>query len=294
MRSRRVPTRLPCLLVVAACCGGFAPSVATAADKTAVACIQSAEDGETARKAGELVRARALFGKCQARECPTVLRHDCASWFEDTERQIPSIVPGAHDAAGRDVVDVRVSVDGAAVRDHLDGSPLELDPGSHVLRFESAGVPPAEIQLVLRTGEKNRAVVANLVPPAPAAPPVPPPPPSRPPPPSPVPPEPARHVPAGAWLLGGLGVAAFGVFAYFGARGASDANTLRGTCAPGCASSQVDAVRAKLVTADVALGVGSLSIIAATWIGIHGLTRSRTAAWDVFVSPSRASVAVSF
>jgi hypothetical protein len=105
-------------------------------------------------------------------------------------------------------------------------------------------------------------------------------------------------VPAGAWLLGGLGVAAMGVFATFGILGKNDADDLRATCAPGCAPSQVDAGRVKLVTADVALGVGAVSLVAATWIGVSGLTRSRAAAWEVFVVPApsaaRAGVALRF
>ena len=113
----------------------------------------------------------------------------------------------------------------------------------------------AEVQVVVRIGEKNRAVLATLAPPGPP-PPVAPPPLPPPPPVAPVTPEPDRHVPAGAWLLGGVGAAALGVFAYFGVAGKNDADNLRATCAPGCAPSRVDAVRAKLVTADVALGVG--------------------------------------
>jgi len=287
-------------LLSAACaaCVCLAPSGAAGADRTAVACIQSAEQGETARNAGELLRARELFTQCSARECPAVLRHDCGSWLEDTTRQIPSVVLGAHDAQGRDIVDARASVDGTLVRERLDGGAIELDPGSHVVRFEGAGTVPAEIHVVLRTGEKNRAILATLAPPAP-------PPPPRPPPaaavslPPPAPPtgsaEPGRHVPAGAWVLGGLGVAALGVFGAFGAVGASDARTLRNTCAPGCSDPQVQDVRIKLVTADVALGVGVVSLVAAAWIGIRGLTRSRdVTAGQLFVAPSVSGLAIRF
>ncbi|MGD0526909.1 MAG: hypothetical protein ABSE49_17310 [Polyangiaceae bacterium] len=277
----------------------FVPSFAAAADKAALVCIQSAEEGEKARKAGALLRARELFTQCQARECPTVLRHDCASWLEEAEHQVPSIVPGAHDPQGHDVVDARVSVDGTVVREHLDGSAIEVDPGTHVVRFESPGAVSAEVQVVVRIGEKNRAVLATLAPPV-APPPVTPPAPPAPPPPrvAAVTTEPDRRVPPGAWLLGGVGVAALGAFAYFGVVGKNDADNLRATCAPGCAPSQVGAVRAKLVAADVALGVGVVSVVAATWIGVSGLTRSRAAAWEIYVAPApsaaRAGVTLRF
>jgi hypothetical protein len=105
-------------------------------------------------------------------------------------------------------------------------------------------------------------------------------------------------VPAGAWVLGGVGLAAMGVFAYFGATGLSDSNTLHTTCSPGCTDAQVQPVRTKLIVADVGLGVGVLSFAAAIWIGVRGLTRSRraqrAAPWEVAVVPSTSGARASF
>ena len=119
MRTRRVLYGL-----LGATCMCLTAHGSAAADKAAVACIQSAEDGERARKAGELLHARELFARCAARECPAMLRRDCSSWIEDADRQIPSIVLGARDGQGHDVVDARASVDGALVREHLDGKAI--------------------------------------------------------------------------------------------------------------------------------------------------------------------------
>lgn len=260
-----------------------ATSTGAAADKEALACIQAAEEGETARNAGQLLHARELFAKCAARECPAVLRHDCSSWLEEADRQIPSVVLGAHDAEGHDVVDVRASVDGTRLRERLDGNAIDLDPGPHIVRFEKTGIPPVEIHVVLRAGEKTRPILATLalsptlVAPVPApSPPAPPAVPSG---------EPERKVPTVAWLLGGLGVAGFGVFGTFGLLGMNDAATLRSTCAPGCQPTQVADVRAKLVTADIALGIGAVSLGAAIWLGVRGLTRSQRSptAWNIFL-----------
>jgi len=279
---RHVSIGLPLLLGVS----GVASSTA-AADKAALVCIQSAEQGQTARNSGALLHARELFSRCAAQDCPRVLRHDCSSWLEDDDRQIPSIVLGAHDADGHDVVDARASIDGAVVRQQLDGNPIELDPGTHAIHFEKTGVPAVDIQVVVRAGEKSRPILATLAPP-----PAPTPPPATPPSPSPTPApsaavESGGHIPPGAWVLGGLGVAAMGVFGYFGVRGTSDANNLRSTCAPGCQDSQVQNVRTELIAADVGLGVGAVSLGAALWIGIRGLTStSNPSGWNLVVAPS--------
>jgi len=285
---RRRPRASLTRLLPLALAGAWLPGVAHAADKASLACIQAAEEGETARNAGELRRARELFSQCAARECPVVLRRDCSSWLEDLDRQIPSVVVGAHDAQGHDVVDARVSVDGTPVRERLDGTAIELNPGPHVLRVERAGSVPFEIKLVVRAGEKNRPVLAAFDPPATATTPpgagapAPPPPPPRPA----APAAPPNHVPIGAYLLGGVGVAALGVFGYFAAVGQNDADKLRATCAPGCAHEPVVAARTKLIIADVAAGAGALALGAAVWIAIRGLTRTRDAAWNVVVAPS--------
>jgi hypothetical protein len=86
-------------------------------------------------------------------------------------------------------------------------------------------------------------------------------------------------------VFGGLGVAAFGVFAYFGLRGMSDASHLKDTCVPGCATSDVDAVHTKLVIADVGLAVGVVSLAAATFFALHGSSAAPARSWEVRVAP---------
>jgi hypothetical protein len=225
-------------------------------------------------------------------------------------RQVPSVVLGARDAQGRDVADARALVDGEPVRDRLDGNPVPLDPGSHVVRFERPGAAPVEVTIVLRAGEKDRPVLATFAPPPGAAAPGTPAatgspatgsaapgagvaPSSAPGAGAPTPAadagaERGRHVPAGAWILGGLGIVAIGAFGYLGWQGKTDADHLRSTCAPGCDPSQVTHVRTELVAADVSLGVGVVSLGAALWIAVAGLSRpAHAAAWNVVVEPSR-------
>jgi hypothetical protein len=258
-------------------CASFA-STATAADRTSLACIQSAEAGETARSNGDLLQARELFSRCSAQDCPTVLRHDCTTWLDETARQTPSIVIGARDAQGHDVLDARATLDGTRTLDSLSGSAIDLNPGPHVVRVERSGSPPVEIQVVLRAGEKNRAILATFAPPPNTAPPPPPPPP-------PIAPE-SRGIPVGVFFFGGVGVAALGVFSYFAVRGNHDADNLHSTCAPGCTDSQVSSVRLELREADIALGVGVLAVAAATWIGVRAATRPQSSAWQLVVTPT--------
>jgi hypothetical protein len=247
------------------------PPVFDAADRTSLTCIQSAEQGESARQAGDLLGARTLFARCAAPECPAVVRRDCGAWLEDATRQTPSVVLGAHDAQGRDVLDATASIDGTVVARRLDGAAIEIDPGPHTVRIEVSGAPAASVDVVVRAGEKNRAIVVSIVPaPAPRL--------AVAPAPAPVPPpaSPAddrdgvRHgLPLGTYVLGGVALLALGVFATFAVIGKNDADGLRSSCAPGCSPGDVSDVRTKLLLADVALGVAAVSAAGATWIGIR-------------------------
>jgi hypothetical protein len=264
---------------------------ASAADKTTLACIDAAEQGEKARSSANLVKARELFTRCAASDCPSVLRHDCTTWLDETTQQIPSVVVGARDANGEDVLDATATVDGVRAQDRLDGTAIELNPGPHVIRVEGSNHVSAEERVVIRAGEKSRTIVLTLaafVEPSSsvvsAAP-------SSPAPSAAVTGSPGRErgssgVPLGVYVFGGVGVAALGAFTYFGVRGKHDADYLRSTCAPACASSDVDHAHTELVVADVSLGVVVLAVAAATYFGIRALERPRDAAWDFVVTPT--------
>jgi hypothetical protein len=264
---------------------------AVAADATSLACIRSAEDGQSARDQGKLLRARELFAACSARECPAVLRRDCARWAEDAKQATPSVVVVARDASGRDVVDARASIDGQLRASRLDGALIELDPGAHVVRVDMANRPPVEVRVVFGSGEKNRTIVLTLAnaPEAPrpkadttallsgdAAPVTPPP----------------RGLPAATYVFGAVGLVALGSFGYFAVRGKSDADHLRATCVPGCETSDVDAVHTKLLVADVSLGVGIVSLAAATFFALargRANPKAASSAWELHAGPRGAT-----
>jgi hypothetical protein len=247
-----------------------APSVARADD--VMTCVSASELAQLLRDEGKYKKTREQLLVCMREVCPTVVRRDCVQWLGEVDALMPSVVLSAKDAAGHDLSDARVTLDGAPLTNKLDGRPIALDPGEHVLRFEVSGASMAEERLVMHAGEKHRAVTVKLGPPvpSPAAPPSPPVPPSS---------SASGRAPIGAYVIGGLGVAALGAFAYLGLTGRSDVSEMRSTCAPLCDPSRVDAARAKLLVADVSLGAGVVALGAAAYIL---LTRGPSAA----VSPT--------
>jgi hypothetical protein len=74
--------------------------------------------------------------------------------------------------------------------------------------------------------------------------------------------------PLGTFVAAGVGVVALSSFAYFGITASNDAADLRRECKPNCPVDQVDAVRSKLVVANVSLGVGvvALGVAGVLWL----------------------------
>ncbi len=229
-------------------------------------CIRAAEEAQPLRAAGKLHAAREKLVVCARGTCPTAVRSDCTEWLVELDRERPSIVVRAVTAAGEDLVDVRVLVDGAVVADRLDGAAIQVDPGVHSIRFERRGTTPIEEQLVVRQGEQSRVVsVAYPAPPVPRA--------------------PRPGIPAASWALGGVGAAAFSVAGVLWISGHTDRSDLAASCAPAraCAQSDVDDARTKLIAGDVALGVGLVALGAAAWLWISATrTPVRSAAVHVF------------
>ncbi len=221
------------------------------------------------RDAGKYLKARDLFRTCARETCPVVVRRDCAKWLPEMEDAVPTVVLVLHDARGADVSDAKVTVDGDTVATSIDGRPLALDPGPHDITFEVAGRPPVTSKFVLRAGDKNRPVSATLQPEAPV-------------------PQAASTtiapstdrserggIPTASYVLGGVGLAALGSFAVFGITGKGDLSTLRTTCAPHCATSDLDAAKTKLVIADVSLGIGLVALGVATYLALTNRADAR-------------------
>jgi hypothetical protein len=230
-------------------------------------CVAASEKGQQLRTAGKLVEAREQFSLCGRAECPKLIQQDCTQWTGEVLAALPSVVPAAKDRNGRDMVDVRLTVDGNVVTEILDGKPIVLDPGVHAFVFEAkaaAGAAATDVkeQVVVRPGEKNRIVTVTFASadnggksatdardprdthdthdtsmPSKSSPPV------------------------VAYVLGGLGIAALGVAGVMGLLANGDAHDLRSTCAPNCNQGDVDAIQTRYTISGVTAGVGGVLLV---------------------------------
>lgn len=204
------------------------------------ACLSAPLDGQKLQRDGKLLAARDMYAACAVPTCPAEIVHDCLDWLHQVDGATPSVVLAARDAGGIDLKDVQVSIDGGAPA--MTGTrAVRLDPGSHTFAFRRAGAEQTK-QVVLREGEQNREVLAVFLPPESAS---------------------SRPVPVIAWAAGGVGVAAMGAFAVFGAIGLTERGANH--CDSGCPAEQKSAVDSKFLVSDVALGVGLVALAAATW-----------------------------
>jgi hypothetical protein len=226
-------------------------------------CIDAAEEGQSLRDKGKMSEARTRFVTCASAECPGVVAKECASWLNDMEARIPTVVLGAVDATGADLVDVKVTLDGKPFADKLGGTQQPIDPGPHKLRFEYKNANPVEENVVVQERQKGRAIQAKFAdvnaPAAAAAPPIP----GK-------PPEDEANKPGppiAAYVLGGVGIVSLGVGAYFGITGYSEFNDLKDrNCSPNCPKDETDAISQKFLISDITLGVGVVAVGVAAYL----------------------------
>lgn len=150
--------------LVAAALGTAAATMAPAAHGAdpKAECIAAADQGQSLRDDGHYLRARDAFAVCLRDACPKVIVKSCTRWMRELDDAMPTVALGAKDETGQDLTAAHVTLDDKPLTDVLDGQPVAVDPGPHVLRFEKPGSEPAEEHIVLRAGEKNRVVAVTL------------------------------------------------------------------------------------------------------------------------------------
>ena len=255
MRSsaRRGLTLVPLIalaMVVTASARSAQAQGAPESDDIADACFGAAERAQPLLRQKKLREARAVLEVCARDGCPRVARSDCREWLAEAADAQPSIIIAAHEVRGagatrevRDISGIHAIIDESLFVDRVDSTPIVIDPGRHRLRLERPSAEAVVQEIEVREGEKARVVdaywhVAGVA-------------------------LPSRPVPAGAYVMGGIGSAATVVGVTFEVAGLAKRGTLDSTCRPTstCTQPQVDSARTQLRVGDVALGGGILFLL---------------------------------
>jgi hypothetical protein len=280
---------------IAALAALAASTPARAADKQA--CIAAADDAQQLRIDGRLKAARERLLVCARPECPPLVRTDCSRWMNEVLTAMPTVVFGARDAQGRDVVAADVSIDGVVVARGLDGKPIEVDPGTHTFRFESPAAPPVEQQVLIRESEKGRPITVTLAGGGGAE----------------TKAQPGASSPGSgrtaaaptavgtagppvlAWVFGGMGIAALGIGTFLELSVNAQASSLAGACGHDCSHAQVDPlVTQQRIIGPIAFGVGAASLGIAMYYFFFGRAPDSSSSdraslrWEVAPSPGGA------
>ena len=234
------------------------PAGAASGSDSKKACLVQHEAAQTFRRTGKLLEARDAVLVCSRDECPAVVRADCGEWLELVRKTIPSLVIRAK-SDDKDVFDVRVFVDGQLVKSQLDGTPFELNPGPHSLRFEYSNFDPIKQEILVLEGEKNLVIAANFTRAGPVSKEPLPKPPEREAPPV----ETYRPTPVLTYILGGVALAGVGGFAAFAITGQQEKKSLESSCRPICSDNDLEPVRTRFLLADASLGIAIVSTVAA-------------------------------
>jgi hypothetical protein len=222
-------------------------------------CASTATTGQRLQREGKLSEAREQFVACASSTCPREVASVCAGLLSRVDASLPTILFGARDADGHDVVGARVSVDGAPLTSRLEGLAIPIDPGPHVVRFELPPRPPLVLSVVVREGEKNRSVIATF----PRDTPTPPPPPRT------------RMPPILPWVLAGIGVLGVGSFLLLDVDGQARTDSCRSN--GGCARSTIDGLLLERGIAFGSVAIGLAAGAIATWLFLAGPPRSHVA-----------------
>ncbi len=144
-----------------------ASQVAAAKDagaRDAGACAASFKHAQRERKRNALVSAQQELLACGQPSCPEAIQTKCVAWLDEVRLALPSIIVTLTDHTGEDVAAAELSIDGRTVASRLDGTPRELDPGSHELRVAVDG-RGVTTKIVVVQGVKLRRVALRLPPP---------------------------------------------------------------------------------------------------------------------------------
>jgi hypothetical protein len=223
-------------------------------------CLESHRQSQKAQNEQKLIEAREYARICTSVACPGLLVSDCARWLSDLEQRIPSVVFEVR-LNGKRNRSATVYADGKRVDDWDRGEAFRMDPGDHEFRFELENQEPITDSVMLAEGIRFRVVSAEFTTATPTE--------------SDATGKPAareqsfsenhrtRPTPFIVYPLLGLGVLGTASFATFAILGRTKENDLSKSCKHSCTDDQVSTVSNRYLIADISVGVGVASLIAA-------------------------------
>jgi hypothetical protein len=138
----------------------LASSAALADEKAA--CFDASEKAQKLKNDKKLSDARQQFIVCARELCPQAVRVECAKSLTEVESGMSTVVVRARDADGKDLIDVKVYVDGNVLLPKLQGTAVPVDPGAHKFRYEFPNGQSYEEDVLIAEGEKDRVIRAEL------------------------------------------------------------------------------------------------------------------------------------
>jgi hypothetical protein len=211
-------------------------------------CVEAHDTARVLMLEEKWFEAREKMKRCQDPACPLAVRSDCGVWLDELARILPTLlIVVERDDDGR--AHVELEIDGRAVELPNPPQPIEVLPGTHLVRVRLDPHPPVERVVVLGKGEKNHVVRIRFAE-------------QPPPPPTATTAQPAlertRPISPLTYALAGGAVAAFATSGILLASALTSRNEALDRCAPVCSPEERESVDARLFAADV---VGTVGIV---------------------------------
>ncbi len=146
---------------IAACTALLLTTPAARADDRHV-CAEAYTQAQVLRREVKLLESRAKLLVCSRTVCTDFITEECTEWLAQVEARIPSVVLEAKDGDGAELLDVKVSMDGAVIATRLDGRAVEVNPGLHTFVFQGRDGTRTEAKVAIKEGAKAQAVAIVL------------------------------------------------------------------------------------------------------------------------------------
>lgn len=210
-------------------------------------CVESHDNARVLMLEEKWLEARENMNRCQDPACPIAVRSDCGAWLDEITRILPTLlVVVERDDDGKSLVEL--DIDGRSVELPNPPQPIEVLPGTHLVRVRLYPHAPVERVVVLGKGEKNHLVRIRFAEERPTTPAVPSAQPAT---------ERTRPIPTLTYVLAGGAVAAFATSGILLASALTSRDEALDRCAPVCSPDERESIDARLFAADL-VGVAGI------------------------------------